>query len=193
MIHVLTGGPNSGKTTLINELSGRGFHTIPEGSRRVLEYHIDDQLSIDSIQNLILDYQLQLEGSLPRESPFTYIVSLDNENYTPQHTILDRSLIDVLAYSRVLSDDTRFHDNIKRRIDQQEDVGERYDRIWLCRSRGYNPDGVRVEKDKEQIDRIEKEIVDAYKEYGYGTLEMPTVDNDIKGELEQRVKLLTSS
>ena len=33
---VVTGGPGAGKTSLITELSRRGFHTIPESGRAII-------------------------------------------------------------------------------------------------------------------------------------------------------------
>lgn len=33
---VVTGGPSAGKTSLITELTRRGFHTIPESGRAII-------------------------------------------------------------------------------------------------------------------------------------------------------------
>lgn len=40
---VMTGGPGSGKTTLIEALSKRGFSTSPEGGRAIIR----DQMAIE--------------------------------------------------------------------------------------------------------------------------------------------------
>ncbi|NIZ13767.1 AAA family ATPase [Phaeobacter sp. HF9A] len=37
---VVTGGPGAGKTSLITELAGRGFHTIPESGRAIIREEI---------------------------------------------------------------------------------------------------------------------------------------------------------
>ena len=38
---VVTGGPGSGKTSLITELARRGFHTIPESGRAIIREEMD--------------------------------------------------------------------------------------------------------------------------------------------------------
>ncbi|MCT3835432.1 AAA family ATPase [Elizabethkingia anophelis] len=39
--HVITGGPGSGKTSLINELNNNGFLTVPEEGRRIIKEQIE--------------------------------------------------------------------------------------------------------------------------------------------------------
>lgn len=40
--HVITGGPGSGKTTLIDMLASQGFHHMPEAGRAIIR----DQVAI---------------------------------------------------------------------------------------------------------------------------------------------------
>ena len=35
--YVITGGPGSGKTSLINELNNSGYLTVPEGGHRIIK------------------------------------------------------------------------------------------------------------------------------------------------------------
>jgi len=39
--HVITGGPGSGKTSLINELNNSGYLTVPEEGRRIIKEQIE--------------------------------------------------------------------------------------------------------------------------------------------------------
>ncbi|WP_428842957.1 AAA family ATPase [Sphingobium limneticum] len=38
--HVITGGPGSGKITLIDMLASQGFHHMPEDGRAIIRYQI---------------------------------------------------------------------------------------------------------------------------------------------------------
>jgi predicted ATPase len=40
--HIITGGPGSGKTTLIDALAAQGFHHMPEAGRAIIR----DQIAI---------------------------------------------------------------------------------------------------------------------------------------------------
>jgi predicted ATPase len=90
--HVITGGPSCGKTTLINLLADKGFHTAPEGARLYIEKQVDKGQTIGEIradsaalQRGIKDMQLEVERGL-RAADFAF---------------LDRALPDSLAWHRV--------------------------------------------------------------------------------------------
>ena len=70
--HVITGAPSCGKTTLIDQLAGRGFETVPEGAREFMEGEIARGRTIEDIhghpadlQQAIHALQLALERELP--------------------------------------------------------------------------------------------------------------------------------
>ena len=91
--YVITGGPSTGKTTLVDLLAKRGYRTAIEEARHYFE--IEKALGINSdqarenvrlFQENVLTLQIQLEASLdPEELIF-----------------LDRALPDELAYYRYL-------------------------------------------------------------------------------------------
>jgi predicted ATPase len=87
--YVLTGGPATGKTTLLHALAETGFHTIHEAARQ----HIDD-----SYKNGILVEELRADEKRFQEEvariKLNYETSLD-----PAKTIFfDRGMHDTVAY-----------------------------------------------------------------------------------------------
>lgn len=91
--YVITGGPSSGKTTVINELRSRGYNTVPESARNYLELQLvngrdieEVRLQQNKVQHNVLNKQMENE-----------------RNLDPQElTFLDRALPDSLAYYQYL-------------------------------------------------------------------------------------------
>jgi predicted ATPase len=68
---VITGAPCCGKTTLIDQLAGKGFRTLPEGARLYIEREMAKgrplhPIRVDAValQRKIKDKQLSLEAGL---------------------------------------------------------------------------------------------------------------------------------
>jgi len=69
--HVITGAPCCGKTTLIGQLAGKGFQTVPESARLYIEREMasgrtNHPIREDgaALQRGIVDMQLRIEGGL---------------------------------------------------------------------------------------------------------------------------------
>ena len=69
--HVITGAPCCGKTTLIDQLAGKGFQTLPEGARLYIEREMAKgqpmhPIRVDAValQRRIKDTQLSIEAGL---------------------------------------------------------------------------------------------------------------------------------
>ena len=92
---VITGGPCSGKTTLVRALAARGFPTIPEAAISVIEEKTRElglegqaawrAANREAFQECIIEKQLQLESRELPEGP----------------VFLDRGRLDGVAYCRV--------------------------------------------------------------------------------------------
>lgn len=92
--YVLTGGPGSGKTTLIEQLSKNGYNCVPEVGRTIIKKQLLlggtalPWSNVDDYSNLMLQYSLQDFISL---SPRTDI------------HFFDRGIPDVLGYAELIN------------------------------------------------------------------------------------------
>ena len=152
---VITGGPGSGKTTIIRQLMARGFRTTPEAARLVIEEerrrdrkaspHIDDPARF---QQLVFRRQLELESEIHDELVF-----------------LDRSLVDGYAYCRLK--------NISIPESLPILARERYDLVFfLAPLDEIEDDGVRSDE-REDFRAIDRELESAYREFNYSIIPVP--------------------
>jgi predicted ATPase len=89
--HVISGGPGTGKTTMIALLAARGYQTVPEAARAYIDTELKLGVKIEQIrdnqpafQHAVLSLQLDAERGLDPESV----------------VFLDRGIPDTLAYYR---------------------------------------------------------------------------------------------
>jgi len=87
---VITGGPGTGKTSLINELGRRNFECTPEISRQVTQMARKKGVDHFFLENPLLFSKLLLEG---REQQFIEAHKSDNDLI-----FFDRGIPDVHAY-----------------------------------------------------------------------------------------------
>jgi predicted ATPase len=94
--HVITGAPCSGKTTLIDLLTSRGFKTVPEVGREYIEREIAAGRKLEEIRGN--DYAL---------APVFAKIQLDNESRLPRDEVLflDRAFPDCLGFFRLVGRD----------------------------------------------------------------------------------------
>lgn len=151
--YVLTAGPCSGKTTTLRELSARGYNTIPESARRVIEARKSEGMVPDVIQS--------------HESFSTWVEESDRE--LEQHTyegptFLDRSLADCIAYQE-------FYGEI---VDNRliAECRDRYDGVFLLDQLDFESDYARMEDEKEAFD-LHNKIADTYRKLGYDPIRVP--------------------
>jgi predicted ATPase len=158
-IVVIIGGPGSGKTTLIDELSRRGFCCYPEISRQVtLEAQRNgiDQLFLE---NPLLFSELLLEG---RKKQF---VSACGEPHDV--VFIDRGIPDVLAYMHYIGDpyppgfDDACHQHAYSRIF----VLPPWEEIYISDNERY--------ENFEQAKLIYGHLCETYSKYGYDPVEVP--------------------
>lgn len=154
---VITGGPSSGKTTVIHALAHHGFHTLPEFARSVIEREMHDGKSIRAVQHeerkiqkIILQTQLTAEKKLPKN----------------RIVFLDRGAPDSVAYYRL--------HNIKDSYAVHASKNRPYKKVFLFDLLPYRYDGVRIENAK-IAKKIERLIEQAYTELGYDVIRVPVM------------------
>lgn len=153
--HVITGGPCSGKTTLIDQLAGHGFQTVPETARLYIEKEIAKGRTIDDIrgnahalERCLIEIQLRFE----RELRITEI------------TFLDRGLPDCLTYCRLAG------------MDPNEILSEcfyhRYASIFVLERVPIQRDDIRIE-DEATASLLDEWLVRDYSTLGYSVVRVP--------------------
>lgn len=92
--YVITGGPGSGKTTMVNLLKARGYKTTIENARHYFDMQRLNGTTVEEVrkhqedfQLKVLELQIELEKSLPPDDV----------------VFLDRAIPDALAYYRYLN------------------------------------------------------------------------------------------
>ncbi|MCP4867312.1 MAG: ATP-binding protein [Proteobacteria bacterium] len=156
-IHVIAGGPCSGKTTLLNALAEAGRPVHPETARRLLEAGIAEGKTAAEL----------------RADPAAWQTEIFRQ---------DHALFDGLPRDEVVFTDTSFIEDLVFAADAGLQIGPRLE-SWLRHLRyavvffldplpDYETGGVRLE-DAEQARRISDRVEAAYRAYGYTPVRVP--------------------
>lgn len=171
MIHVLTGGPCSGKTTLLNELEKEGFKTIREVAREVIaeEKSLNSNFltwnNLEEFQLKVLERQIEIERNL------------ENSKET---IFSDSAIPSGIAYLKT------YNKNVPEKL-LQESSKKRYGKIFFLEQISkYENDSERAES-KELSEKIHALLKNTYASLGYEIIEIPAVTP------EERVKLIKAN
>lgn len=170
---VITGGPSSGKTTLISHLQNMGHSCKPEISRQVT---IEAQkMGIEQLflEDPILFSKKLLEGRLKQFNEIEHVES------------------DILFYDRGLPDVTAYMDYTQTQypnffIDTCQN--NNYDIVFLLPpwKAIYKQDNERYETYEEAV-KIHHYLLEGYKNYGYSIIEVP------HGTLDERAQFILNT
>lgn len=175
---IISGGPHTGKTTLLNKLKERHpyIHYVSESATNVIEKEKRKELedsnyvgkfpwnNYPEFGKLVIQESLILESEIPQE---TKIV------------ILDRSLIDTLAYARLENCDFLIP-SVKSLIESAN-----YDTVLFCDFVGeYSATDIRHE-DEEKARKTHNYLLRAYDESDLKLVHIPSVS------VEDRVGLVS--
>ncbi|MDT0552082.1 ATP-binding protein [Urechidicola vernalis] len=156
---VITGGPGTGKSTVINELERRGFYCIHEISRQVTLDAREKGIEQLFLTNPLLFSEMLLEGRTNQ-----YISA---SNSDPELVFFDRGIPDVFAYMDFTNSKypTKFKQLSKEHL---------YTTVFLMPPWKdiYKSDNERYESYEESLE-IYRHIKNAYTELGYSIIEVP--------------------
>jgi predicted ATPase len=147
--YVITGAPSSGKTTVLNLLTAKGYQVAPELAREVIDRELKQGKTIEDIRSDELDFQKKV-----LEAKVAYEKNLDKE----KNIFFDRAIPDSQAYYKlcgVTSDDylTKVLNSCS------------YKKVFLFELLDYDKDYARVE-DQQQAQQLEKLLYDNYYNLG---------------------------
>jgi predicted ATPase len=167
---VITGGPGSGKTTLISSLKEQGHQCMSEISRTVTLEAQKQGIDQLFLEDPILFSEKLLEGRLNQFN--------DTKNLKKPFLFFDRGLPDITAYMDYSNTQypTRFFDVCST---------NRYDHIFLLPpwKEIYKQDNERYETFNEAL-KIHTYLIKGYEKYGYRVIEVPF------GSIESRMKYI---
>jgi len=156
--YVITGGPSTGKTTIIDLLQKRGYNTTIEHARHYIDTMHDEGHSVEEIRSNkrkfqlgVLDMQIAQEASLNKDD----IV------------FLDRAIPDALAYYRFLQLD--YDENL---IEAIKEVS--YKKIFILDRLPFTQDYARTENENDQR-VIHQLIIDVYHDLGFPIVFVPVL------------------
>ena len=154
--YVITGGPGSGKTTVVNQLNMLGHHTTIEHARHFIDTQMITGKSVEEIRKNQIEFQ---KGILDMQI-------LQEASLSPDELIfLDRALPDALAYYRFLNlpVNKELEDALKKAF---------YKKVFILESLPLINDYARLEDETAQK-RISKLIVEVYESFPFPITHVP--------------------
>jgi len=163
---VITGGPSSGKTTLITHLANAGYLIAPEIARKYIEQLLATNHTLDDICH---DTRQLQRGILA--------IALQRERHLQPNQLifLDRGTTDSLGYFDYYQIDARHVTQSCRHT--------RYKKIFYCHQLPVVEDDIRIENN-DSAKQIGELIYQAYQNLDYELIELPAVS------VEQRMEII---
>lgn len=156
---VITGGPATGKSSIINELIKRNYNCLEEISRQVT---LDARK--DGVEQLFLTQPLLFSELLLKGRIQQYKETLEQDK---PFIFLDRGIPDVLAYMDYIGDD--YPDYFVQACENN-----RYDCVFILApwKEIYTSDSERYENFDQAV-QIHKHLSETYIKYGYKLINVP--------------------
>jgi predicted ATPase len=157
--YVITGGPSTGKTTLLLELEKLGHAIIPEAARTWIDQNLAKGLSIE---------QMRADEKMFQEDIARLKQKIESAHPADTLTFLDRGMHDTLAYLRHYG--FGIEDWIQKAVE-----GSHYKKVFVLEPlAAFQKDYARTE-DQDFTQKLTKLLHDAYKEYGMKPISVPAM------------------
>jgi predicted ATPase len=155
--HVITGASSSGKTTLIDQLTDKGFQTLPEAGRQYFERELADGRTIDEIRTD--------RAALTRHI-YDFWLELISELRANTITFLDRGLPDALGFYRFAGMNPNYI--------LPDCFQYRYASVFFLNRLPYQQDGIRA-GDDESAAYFDSWMERDYSALGYNVIRVPVL------------------
>jgi predicted ATPase len=163
MKHVLTGGPGSGKSTVIEILKKRGFAVVEETARIVIQENLEKESDVFPWGNVQL-FQVEVAKR-----------QIESENKVKeQSTFLDRSVIDGYAYC------------LLEKVDIPQSILDhapnQYDTIFFFEMLPNHSTDVIRRDTKEKAHEVHHLTKKCYEEFGYEVITVPIMNPEERAD-----------
>ncbi len=165
---VITGGPSSGKTTVLNELAKLGYVVYPEAARVFIDQEMAKGKSLKEIRRNEAEFQrkvLKIKMEVEKNAPKDNVV------------FFDRAIPDSIAYYQICGLDPK---EVLKFCQEKK-----YRKIFFLEQLYFNQDYARVE-DEKTIKKLNKLLKESYENLGYEVINIPTMS------VEDRVQKILS-
>ena len=163
--HVITGGPSSGKTTVLQELSRLGYLIYPETARVFIDQEMAKGKSLKEIrgneakfQREVLKAKIEVEKTAPKD----------------KIVFFDRAIPDSIAYYQISGLDPK---KVLKFCQEKT-----YRKIFFLEQLPFENDYARTE-DKKTIKNLNKLLRGGYKNLGYSVINIPAIP--VKGRVKK--------
>ena len=157
--YVLTGGPSTGKTTLLQQLQALHYSTIPEAARQIIDEFLARGISIESLRADELKFQ-----AMVAKRKASLEASVDPQSIT----FFERGMHDTLAYVRYYN--FAIDSQLATLLNQAH-----YSRVFLLEPLDvYHDDYARVE-DANFTRQLHQLLYDAYSEFNMKPITIPNL------------------
>lgn len=157
--YVITGGPSTGKTTLLAELQKLGHNTMPEAARTLIDKALAKGISVA---------EFRADEKRFQEDVAHLKAEIETAHDTDRLTFFDRGMQDTIAYMRYYDYD------IEKKIESYMNKFT-YKNVFLLEPLSiFNSDYARTE-DHDFTIKIQKLLHDAYTEFGMKPILVPAL------------------
>lgn len=169
---VITGGPGTGKTTIIDALIEQGYACFPEISRQITLEAKKQGIEQLFLEKPLLFSELLLEGRRKQHQQATADQA--------EIVFLDRGIPDILAYMHYIGDSypAFFDQASKEHLYSKVFVLPPWEEIYVSDEARY--------ENFEQAKLIFAHLIETYENYGYELIEVPS------GTVEERIEFILS-
>ncbi len=164
---IITGSPHSGKTKVLQELERHGIAVLHETARLIIR---EDQEKMAADPSFNVKYPWDDQAIFCRRC---HERQLEREkNLTGDLIVMDRSIIDNLAYAKVagIKLDKKIYRDIER-------AGYEKKVFFMERLKNYKTDDQRKDS-KEQVKAIHDELYKIYSDLGFKIIDIPLFSDD---------------
>jgi predicted ATPase len=163
LLFVITGGPGAGKTTVLHELTRRGFACVPEVARQIIREQMGSNGDALPWGNTARYAELMMERSVAR-----YRENLGCR----EPRFLDRGIPDTLCYAGIIGLDANAIVSMRQtcetyRYNQRAIITPPWEQI-------YTTDGERKQTFAEAVD-VYGRMAETYRDCGYELIQLPKI------------------